>query len=112
MGRWYVEHLGMSIVRSQPHPPFIHFLADESGRVCLEIYTNEKAEIPDYWKMSPLTFGLSFSADDVTNAAAGLRNAGATIIGEEAGADGAVVVTMRDPWGLPLQLRGRAGTAP
>jgi catechol 2,3-dioxygenase-like lactoylglutathione lyase family enzyme len=111
MGRWYVEHLGMRIVRSQPHSPYIHFLADDEGRVCLEIYTNEKAVIPDYSKMDPLTLGLTFAVEGPAAAAARLKSAGATVLAEEVGADGAVVVLMRDPWGVPLQLRGRAGAA-
>ena len=32
MAAWYVEHLGMRIVRRVPTPPYIHFLADASGR--------------------------------------------------------------------------------
>ena len=32
MAAWYVEHLGMRVVRKISSAPYIHFLADASGR--------------------------------------------------------------------------------
>ena len=33
MAAWYVEHLGMRVLRKLDAAPFTHFLADGSGRV-------------------------------------------------------------------------------
>src|SRR5688572_26785379 len=40
MSRWYVEHLGFSVKRGSTEPPFAHFLADDSGTMMLELYSN------------------------------------------------------------------------
>ena len=40
MADWYVENLEMKIVRSIDKSPFTRFLADRTGRVVLEIYSN------------------------------------------------------------------------
>lgn len=106
--RWLVDHLGFSITRALEVPPFTHFLADETGRVIVELYSNPAAEIPDYATRHPLVFHLAVVAPD----AGGLRNkleaAGATFSNEDHLPDGSHLVMMRDPWGLPLQLCQRA----
>ena len=105
MAAWYVEHLGMRIVRRIPTPPYIHFLADASGRTVIEIYTNPTADpVPDYAAMHPMRFHLAFAAPDPDAARAALVAAGATFVDEQTLADGSRLLMLRDPWGLPLQL--------
>ena len=105
MAAWYVEHLGMRIVRRIPTPPYIHFLADASGRAVIEIYTNPTADpVPDYAAMHPMRFHLAFAAPDPDAARAALVAAGATFVDEQTLADGSRLLMLRDPWGLPLQL--------
>jgi glyoxylase I family protein len=49
MAAWYTSHLGMRVLRSMPTSPFTHFLADQSGRVVIEIYHHTRAAIADYF---------------------------------------------------------------
>ena len=54
MAAWYVEHLGMRVVRRVQTPPYMHFLADANGHTVIEIYTNPTADpVPDYAAMHP-----------------------------------------------------------
>ena len=108
MAAWYVEHLGMRVVRSVSSSPYMHFLADAAGRLVIEIYNNPADAVPDYAAMHPLRFHLAFVADDPDAARAALVAAGATPVDEQTLADGSRLLMLRDPWGLPLQLCKRA----
>lgn len=108
MAAWYVEHLGMRIVRKAEAAPFIHFLADASGRVVIEIYSNAADPVPDYSKMHPLRFHVAFATSDPEGSRAALVAAGATAVDDQTTADGSRLIMLRDPWGLPLQLCKRA----
>ena len=104
IARWYVEHLGMTVARSRDDAPFTHFLADESGRVIVEFYTNPTAAIPDYAAAHPLCFHIAFVAKDAREIRAKLEQAGAKLFIEETTPDGSLLIMMRDPWGIPLQF--------
>jgi catechol 2,3-dioxygenase-like lactoylglutathione lyase family enzyme len=104
MAAWYVEHLGMRIVRRIDGAPHIHFLADAKGRTVIEIYSNGADPVPDYAAMHPLRFHIAFAAPDPDAAKAALIAAGATYVEEQARPDGTRLLMLRDPWGLPLQL--------
>ena len=108
MAAWYVEHLGMRVVRKLATPPHIHFLADASGRVVIEIYSNPVDPVPDYASMHPTRFHLAFHAEDPDVARAALVAAGAIFVDEQTHADGSRLLMLRDPWGLALQLCKRA----
>ena len=54
---WYCEHLGFTIKHKFDHAPHTHFLADESGKVMIEIYCNPADQVPDYFSMDPLKDG-------------------------------------------------------
>jgi catechol 2,3-dioxygenase-like lactoylglutathione lyase family enzyme len=104
MAGWYVEHLGMRIVRRLQTAPHTHFLADANERVVIEIYSNVADPIPDYAAMHPLRFHLAFHAEDPDAARAALVSAGATFVDEQTLPDGSRLLMLRDPWGLPVQL--------
>jgi glyoxylase I family protein len=108
MAAWYVEHLGMRIVRRNTAAPHIHFLADANERVAIEIYSNSADAIPDYQAMHPLRFHIAFDAPDPDAARVALVAAGATFVNEQTLPDGSRLLMLRDPWGLPLQLCKRA----
>jgi len=78
---WYVEHLGMKIVRGSAEGVAAHFIADDSGAVMLEIYNNPAVKTPDYSAMDPLLLHLAFACDDVKAKVAVLEAAGAKLIG-------------------------------
>jgi glyoxylase I family protein len=108
MAAWYVEHLGMRIVRKTDAPPHIHFLADAKGRVVIEFYSNPVDQIPDYASMHPMRLHLAFASPDPDAARTALVAAGATYVEEMSLADGSRLLMLRDPWGLAIQLCARA----
>jgi catechol 2,3-dioxygenase-like lactoylglutathione lyase family enzyme len=110
--KWYVEHVGFKIARSRADAPFTHFLADETGRVAVELYTNPKATIPDYNAQHPLVFHLAVVAADARSESARLQKAGAKLLLEEPQPDGSMLIMLRDPWNVPLQLCQRANPMP
>ena len=106
---WYVEHLGMRIVRQGGPPAHARFLADATGRVLLEIYNNPKVTVPDYRNTDPLIIHLAFNVDDVGAEHQRLLAAGATEVDAPDTLDSGDQLSMlRDPWGFPIQLMNRA----
>jgi catechol 2,3-dioxygenase-like lactoylglutathione lyase family enzyme len=105
---WYVEHLGLTVARARLDAPYTHFLADSTGRVFLELYTNPADPIPDYSAQHQLRVHFAFAVKEAKAERMRLERAGATLIVEEPLADGTVLIMMRDPWGVPVQLCQRA----
>ena len=110
--RWYADHLGFRVARQRTDPPFTHFLADETGRTVFEVYSNPKAAIPDYGTMAPLSFHIAVVARDAAVERRRLELAGARLFAEEPQPDGSLLIMMRDPWGVPLQLCQRTQPFP
>ncbi|MEX0886312.1 MAG: VOC family protein [Phycisphaeraceae bacterium] len=109
MAAWYVEHLGMRVVRATDAPVHARFLADAAGAVMVEIYRNEAAPIPDYAAMNPLVLHLAFASEDVDADCRRLDAAGASVVRPPYTVDGGDRLAMlRDPWGVALQLVRRA----
>jgi catechol 2,3-dioxygenase-like lactoylglutathione lyase family enzyme len=105
---WYVEHLGLRIAHRREESPFTHFLADDTGRVFVEFYSNPAAPVPDYAAAHPLCFHFAVVATDAQAERKRLTAAGAKLLREEPQPDGSLLVMLRDPWGVPLQLCERA----
>ena len=106
---WYVEHLGMKIVRSGGEPAHVRFLADETGRVLLEIYNNPQVTVPDYRATDPLIIHLAFCVGDVEAERDRLVAAGAALEQDFTVTEaGDRMVMLRDPWGFPIQILKRA----
>ncbi len=106
--QWLVQHLGFSVVRARPDAPYTHFLADDSGRVVVELYSNTKTPFPDYAGSHPLSFHFAVVSSDAHADRHRLEAAGATHFLDEPQPDGSQLVMLRDPWGVPLQLCQRA----
>jgi glyoxylase I family protein len=104
MAAWYVDNLGMRVIRKMSAPPHIHFLADADGRAVIEIYSNAADPVPDYPAMHPLRFHLAFATADPDASRAALVAAGAAAVDDQTLPDGSRLIMLRDPWGLPLQL--------
>jgi glyoxylase I family protein len=112
MACWYVAHLGFQVVRRRDDAPFTHFLADDTGKVVVELYSNPAAPYPDYGAMHPLVFHFAVFAPDARSLRARLEQAGAQLVIEETPPDGSVLIMLRDPWGVALQLCQRAKPFP
>lgn len=108
MSKWYVDHVGFKILRQREDVPYTHFLGDETGRVVVELYSNPKVPIPNYPDIHPLNFHFAVYTLDAKNERQRLEKAGASTFLEDALPDGTLLVMMRDPWGVPLQLCQRA----
>jgi catechol 2,3-dioxygenase-like lactoylglutathione lyase family enzyme len=106
MAQWYVKNCQLKIVKAVPKPSQTHFLADEKGRIFIEIYTNPNAAVPDYKSQVPLVFHFAFAADPAAMKDK-LIAAGATMFEEIKLDDGSHIITFRDPWGVPFQLCNR-----
>jgi catechol 2,3-dioxygenase-like lactoylglutathione lyase family enzyme len=106
--KWYVDHLGMKVVRQMTEAPHTAFIADETGRVIIEFYTNTAAALPDHAAAHPLSFHVAFVADNAAKIRARLEQAGAKLFKEDVLPDGTILVMLRDPWGVPVQLCQRA----
>jgi glyoxylase I family protein len=104
MADWYTQHLGLRVVRQMPEAPFTTFLADDSGRILVEIYLNPAHEVPPYRTMNPLLVHLAFVSEDPTADQERLCAAGASLVSDQHLPDGSHLVMLRDPWGLALQL--------
>jgi glyoxylase I family protein len=102
--KWYIDNLGLRAARTRKDSPFTSFLADDTGRVIFEVYSNPAAPYPDYSAAHPLCFHVAFVADDPAAVRTKLVVAGATPAYEETLPDGSFLIMVRDPWGIPLQL--------
>ena len=100
---WYVEHLGLRVARHQPQPIQAHFLTDDAGVFCFEIYRQPAVETPDHHARDPFLFHVAFKSADLAADQARLLAAGATFHDEIKRPD-AHLVMLRDPWGIGLQL--------
>ena len=105
---WYVEHLGLKILRAKAEAPYTHFFADSTGRVFIELYTNPTDPIPDYSGQHQLRVHLAFAVTEAKAERTRLQRAGATLVVEEPLPDSSLLIMMRDPWGVPVQLCQRA----
>jgi catechol 2,3-dioxygenase-like lactoylglutathione lyase family enzyme len=101
---WYVKNLGMKVVRKIEEPPYMHFLADDSGTTLIEIYNKPPDQVPDYGSMDPLLFHLAFVSNDPTADKEHLLQAGARLVNEMHTDAGDHLVMVRDPWGHSIQL--------
>ncbi len=104
MAAWYVRHFNMKIVRSMQNTPYTHFLADDSGRVIMEIYANETVDIPDYNLQHPLKFHIALEVNNPQELSENLIKDGALFFEEVKTDDGSHLIMLRDPWGIPVQL--------
>ena len=105
MADWYIAHLGFECKRSADSPVPIRFIADNSGKVMLEVYNNSAAVVPDRAAMDPLLLHVAFVCDDVPGTVERLIRAGATLdSGPEIKPNGDELAILRDPWGLAIQL--------
>ncbi len=109
MAQWYVDNLGMKVVREGPPPINMRFIADSDGNMMLELYRNPPDAVPDYASMDPLLLHVAFMVDDVEAIREKLIAAGATPAAEITTTPaGDKLAMLRDPWGLAIQFVRRA----
>jgi len=105
VANWYVEHLEMKIVRQGEAPAHMHFLADSTGRVVIELYNNPPELIPDYAAQDPQVLHMAFAVENMQATVARLEQAGGHLVGGPGKTPaGDTLAMMRDPWGFSIQL--------
>lgn len=112
MAQWYVSHCQMHVVRAFPDAPYTHFLADRAGQVCLELYANPKAPCLDLAASAPLSLHIALQVADAAAERDRLLAAGCRLEETVRIPDGSLLVMLRDPFGLCLQLCQRADPYP
>ncbi|XOV95168.1 MAG: VOC family protein [Bacteroidota bacterium] len=105
---WYVENLGARVVFDAKNETQTMFLADDSGHVFLEVYNNPKGEFLSFQKLHVLGFHVAFVSPDSAKDRDRLLQKGAIVVEEVIPNEGSLLVMMRDPWGIPLQLCQRS----
>ena len=109
VAKWYVDHLQMKIVRQSEGPAFMHFLADSTDRVVMELYNNPPELIPDYTAQDPQVLHMAFAVEDMGGTIKRLEEAGAQLVGGPGPTPaGDTLAMLRDPWGFAIQLTQRA----
>jgi catechol 2,3-dioxygenase-like lactoylglutathione lyase family enzyme len=108
MSAWYENNLGLKVVNRVSQPPFMTFLADDSGTIMLEIYHNPKAPVLEFANLHPLVVHLAFVSVNPKEDKERLLQAGAVLVSDETLEDGSNLVMLKDPWGLSLQLCKRS----
>ena len=112
MAKWYSEHLNMTAVVANDAPPYAHFMADATGRVVMEIYTNANLPIPDYAEQDVSRLHVAFAVENAEAVKDACVAGGASVVDELNLDDGSHLFMLRDPWSLPLQLCQRAKPMP
>lgn len=105
---WYEKNLGLTVVKKMDKAPFMTFLADDSGKVMIELYQNSKAAVLDYANLNPLMLHLAFVSENPDDEKKRLVAAGAELISDDTLEDGTRLLMLRDPWGLAIQFCKRA----
>jgi catechol 2,3-dioxygenase-like lactoylglutathione lyase family enzyme len=105
---WYEANLGLKIVKKMTESPYMTFLADDSGTVMIEIYSNPKGETLDFEKLHPLAVHVALVSANPNTDRDRLIEAGAKLISDDVLPDGSHLIMLRDPWGICLQLCKRA----
>jgi len=108
MASWYETYLGLTAVKKMTESPYMIFLADDSGKIMIEIYQNPKATVLKFDSLDPLMLHLAFVSADPVDDARRLVDAGASEVSDDTLPDGTRLIMLRDPWGLALQLVKRA----
>lgn len=103
--QWYMQHLGLKIVRQMNDATQMHFLTDDNGQVMIELYTKPGVPVPDYAALDASVLHVAFSVDDLPGERDRLLAAGATSDGGiDKTPNGDNLAFLRDPWGLTIQL--------
>ncbi|MBC8872516.1 MAG: VOC family protein [Planctomycetes bacterium] len=104
---WYVRTLGCQVLLKMEAEPHTVFLADANGRVFWELYKNSKAQMSRVCHGDPAVFHVAVAVDDLDEVKSKVWEAGGTFVEEVRTDSGSVLLMMRDPWGIALQLCSR-----
>jgi uncharacterized glyoxalase superfamily protein PhnB len=106
--KWYHENLGMKIMRSGGAPTFTTFIAGSGENMMMELFHNADFPLLNPATIHHMAIHFAFVTPNIEATIAKLTAAGATIADSlKKTASGDKVVTLRDPWGIPIQFAQR-----
>ena len=106
--KWFVENLGMKIIRESGAPNFGLFMTDPTGNMMIELYQNIDYPMLDFHNLSYNAMHLAFMVKNLSAVKKKLLANGASFEVEETTQAGDKVLMLRDPWGQPIQFIERA----
>jgi glyoxylase I family protein len=103
--KWYVDNLGMKVMRAGGPPTYTTFVADSGLHMMIELFHNADYPLLEPAKINHMSLHLAFMVGDVAAMKAKLISAGATMVDDITKTpSGDLVLMLRDPWGLPIQF--------
>ena len=109
VANWYIQNLGMKLIRQGNAPQFVTFIAGAGGNMEMEFYNKEKFKKIDFQKIDVMSFHFAFLTDSIGIIKKKLIDAGAKLVDKITETPtGDKVAMLRDPWGMPLQLVERS----
>jgi glyoxylase I family protein len=110
MANWYVEHLGFIIRRQDGNDQKgLAFISDPEQETMLELFDNNVTPPLVSYALSPAAVHIAINSHDPDADMQRLIKAGAVHLeGDPKKATGDVLVLLRDPWGMTIQLAKRA----
>lgn len=106
---WFVQHLGMTVVREGKAPTYGMFVSDSAAAMMFELYQNTEYPVIDFGKVSSMSVHIAFQVSDVQQAKRILTELGATVDDDVTTTPaGDQVLMLRSPWLVPLQFVHRA----
>jgi catechol 2,3-dioxygenase-like lactoylglutathione lyase family enzyme len=106
--KWFVENLGMKIVKESGAPNFGLFMIDPTGNMMVELYQNIDYPMLDFHNLSYNSMHFAFMVNNLSAVKKKLLSNGASFEVEETTPAGDKVLMLRDPWGQPIQFIERA----
>ena len=108
MVKWYINNLGMVVTREGTPPNFNYFIADSGKHFMLELSNNADYVPINLPAVNINSIHLAFMVGNITAVKEKLITQGAMLEKDISTAkSGDRVVTLRDPWGLPIQFLER-----
>lgn len=110
MAKWYQDNLGFSILlQNGSQADGAAFAADSSGQMLIEFFSRPDTPALEFVGMAPLQLHIAVQSDDPEADCARLTQAGALFIERSSLRQaGDLLILMRDPWGMALQLVKRS----
>jgi catechol 2,3-dioxygenase-like lactoylglutathione lyase family enzyme len=104
MTNWYIENLGMKIVREDTSPNYTSFFTGENRNMMLELFNNAAYPMLNMKTINHRSMHVAFIVDDVLTIRNALIAAGATLAEDiKISGEGDEILMLRDPWGVPIQ---------
>ena len=105
MIEWCQKNLGFKILRQGPAPSFNSFVADSSQHMLFELQNISDSPYFDFANVHHMSLHFAFVVADLEKTSERLLQAGCKVAEAfKTSNSGDKVITLRDPWNLPIQF--------